>query len=411
MAEENKPFSNYVPMGSYKDARDKDTICWGDLHFFQLERMLKARGSGSRSEYESSVEATEMSLLGFADEKFEQDMRRLDLQREKIELEQGYTAGRVLYYDEKGKILCSLAARVRVTKPRLIQYIGQDSIAQEIAYKLINGFGQNLFITGKTGSGKSYTSIRLAQEVTKMSYIASNQNAIFDVNRHVVFTPIEFIRLYNDEEACPEGSCIIFDEAGVTFSSRDALTKANKLFSKLMQIIRHRRILVIFTAPDLSFIDKSARKMLHWWFETASIDKALKRCHVKPHAVEINQMSGDVLMPYPVIGDRQVGEVVFDLVDKDTAKQYEWLAKKYKDAVAADTEKGLSQPSDEELRDGQYKGYYELRVAGKSSTEAKDILGITPQKSTRFNRMYKNQIATEKARKYLEEEGDVAELS
>ena len=384
---------------SYKDAKDKDTINWGELHFLAIDRLARAKMQKDQESFIDSVEALELLLIGFLDHDYEKEMRLADLKLEEQSKIMGKVKASLNYYDAKAKAICSLAARVRTNKPRKLEYVGQDRITQEIAFKLIDGVGQNLFITGKTGSGKSYSAIALAQAVTR--YTANqNPNALFDVKKHIAFTPQEFMRLYNDEDSTPPGSAIIFDEIGVTLAARDAATKGNKIFTKLMQVIRHRRIFVIMTAPDLGFVDKSARKMLHWWLETHKIDRNLQRCHTKPHVVEINQREGDILYPYPVFEGQQVGELVIDRIDAVTAKEYEALAKQYKDEVAMMTESKLIQ---EQARDMDINpkrdAFVRLRKEGFNVRQTSDKLDISAPTAAKYNKYYETM-------KYIQEGND-----
>jgi DNA polymerase III delta prime subunit len=383
----------------YKEGRDKDTINWAELHFFQLDRLLKAKMGKDHEAFIDAVDATEAALEGFKDEKYDQERRMVDVALQKSLQKVGPNRAMIDYYEQKFRILFGLAARVRTTKPKLLQYVGQDEITKEIAYKLITGTGQNLFITGKTGSGKSYSAIALAKAVTDIT-AGEHPNAAFDIKKHIAFTPQEFIRIYNDENITPPGSAIIFDEVGVTLAARDAATRGNKIFSKLMQIIRHRRIFVILTAPDLSFVDKSARKMLHWWLETKKIDKALDRCHINPHVIEVIQSSGDVITPHPVFNGRQVGELVIDKIGKAVADEYEAVAKSYKDEVARTSELSLlNEQAKDKNFDPLRDKFVEMKKSGMNLIEIRKVLNISKNLATKYHKYYYSLIAIEKSPK------------
>jgi hypothetical protein len=141
---------------------------------------------------------------------------------------------------------------------------------------------------------------------------------------------------FNDIENTPPGSILIYDEAGVTWGARDAMSEANKLFGQLMQIMRHRQICLIMTAPDLSFLDVQGRKMLHWWFETVKLDKRSGICNIKPHTVEIQQQSGQILYPFPKFenGTEVINSLQVLKPSDELTSAYEINTKTYKDAVA-----------------------------------------------------------------------------
>jgi len=125
-------------------------------------------------------------------------------------------------------------------------------------------------VTGDTGSGKSYSSMSIADNILQKNFNAD----------HVVFNPIDFMKLLTDGNL-KKGDIIIFDEAGVGMAARDFMTQSNKLLSAVLQTFRNLNIGVIFTTPNLSFIDVNARKLFHNYFETASINRKTEIAYLK----------------------------------------------------------------------------------------------------------------------------------
>lgn len=115
-------------------------------------------------------------------------------------------------------------------------------------------------VTGDTGSGKSYAAMRLAQLIDPK----------FSV-KNIALDPEQFFEILENKNV-GKGSCIIFDEAGVGMGARDWYTIQNKVFGYVLQTFRHLNIAVIFTVPNLSFIDVQLRNLLHMHLNMQSIN-------------------------------------------------------------------------------------------------------------------------------------------
>lgn len=127
-------------------------------------------------------------------------------------------------------------------------------------------------ICGETGSGKSYSALSLGAFIGKV---------------HLVFSPFEFLTLINSGKVI-KGDIIIFDEAGVGMGAREWQSVQNKLLGSVLQTFRNMNCGVIFTTPNLSFIDIQARKLFHSYFETLYIDYDKEETILKPYNIEVN---------------------------------------------------------------------------------------------------------------------------
>lgn len=141
-------------------------------------------------------------------------------------------------------------------------------------------------ITGSTGSGKSYSALRIAELL----------DPDFSIDR-VCFTPREFLNQINRGNL-KRGSVLIWDEAGVTLSSRQWQSIGNKLINYLLQTFRHRNYIVIFTAPHLAFLDAGSRKLLHCFMETLGINQEQQTVKLKPLMIQTSQRTGDAYFKY-----------------------------------------------------------------------------------------------------------------
>lgn len=92
-------------------------------------------------------------------------------------------------------------------------------------------------ICGAEGSGKSTLSFICGQYLTGMSLTLRNlANGSDDALE----------KLKN----LPDGSVLILDEAELLFSSRDTMTKEQRQLTKILMIIRQKRMILILVTPD-----------------------------------------------------------------------------------------------------------------------------------------------------------------
>ena len=117
-------------------------------------------------------------------------------------------------------------------------------------------------ILGQTGAGKSWTGLRLCENV----------DPEFNINR-VIFDSPSFMQLINSGEL-HKGSAILFDEAGVNVSNRQWYSKENIALGKVVETFRHRNYIVFFTVPNIDFIDIKLRKLMHGRMNILSRDSA-----------------------------------------------------------------------------------------------------------------------------------------
>ncbi len=165
----------------------------------------------------------------------------------------------------------------------------------------------------------------------------------------VVFTVQDFFnllakyqRLYSINPRLVRGRVIIFDEAGVGVNNRQWASFANKAVSAVMQSFRYMNLIVIFTTPDMTFIDKAARKLFHGYFETikGGIDFKRKIAYSKYFVFVRNLYKGTEFPMYLRIKDKETNSmkrltrVGFRmppqwLIDDYEEKRHSWASAKY----------------------------------------------------------------------------------
>lgn len=132
------------------------------------------------------------------------------------------------------------------------------------------------FISGPTGSGKSYSSLRICEDI----------DPEFSIEK-VVFSGVELMTLINSGKL-KRGSCISFEEVGVEMSSKNWASVTNKMLNYLMQTFRHRGFILIMNSPYMDFVDNSMRKLFHAELITTKIDFKAKEVLLKPQLLQYN---------------------------------------------------------------------------------------------------------------------------
>ncbi len=132
------------------------------------------------------------------------------------------------------------------------------------------------FISGPTGSSKSWSSLSIGEQLDKSFNI-----------EHVVFSAIELMDLINSGKL-KKGSVIIFEEVGVEINSKNWYTTINKMMNYLLQTFRHKNFVLIMNSPYMDYLDSSMKKLFHAEIETVSIDFTTNEARLKPRLIQYN---------------------------------------------------------------------------------------------------------------------------
>ena len=116
-------------------------------------------------------------------------------------------------------------------------------------------------VVGSVGSGKSFTSLCLAEKL----------DPTFSIDR-VKFDTVDMLNEINElrKQKDHKGKVLIMDEAGVMLSARDWQSKNNKALMRILQIFRNMNFTVFFCVPSFSYIDKQLRTLFHGAITTSS---------------------------------------------------------------------------------------------------------------------------------------------
>ena len=132
------------------------------------------------------------------------------------------------------------------------------------------------FISGETGSGKSWSSLSVAEQA----------DGRFTIEQ-CVFGAEELMLLINSKKL-RKGSVIVFEEVGVEMSNKNWQSITNKVVNYLLQTFRHRNFILIMNSPFMDFVDATTRKLFHAEMRTVGINRTDKTCMLKPLLLQYN---------------------------------------------------------------------------------------------------------------------------
>jgi len=369
--------------------RDVNKISFADIQYMIMQKLFDMRSQEDILSFQRGVTALEQTLEGIKDDIYLQDLNNLEHEAARVLEDYGQTYRDTYYFDKKHGFLCALINRFNAGMLKVREYLDQSELVRVIASELNNGIGQIIFISGPQGSGKSWSAIALAQAVLRKTGVPfSIKNTVFETH--------EFFKTYNNKLRTPEKSYILFEEIGVNASSKDALSKTNKILMKVSQTVRYRQLLLILTAPDISFVDKTLRKQLHFMLETEKMDRKNGYCYLKPFIVKNIQRTGDIHYVYPKNNDgNQVTQVRIGKLDKQTADAYEKRQRQYKDALSIEAAEELQAIKEQQLvqkkvpltQRSNYIEYDLLRKKGLSQKEAYEKVGLSRPTARKYDKL------------------------
>ncbi|MGI5846251.1 MAG: ATP-binding protein [Alphaproteobacteria bacterium] len=140
------------------------------------------------------------------------------------------------------------------------------SFSEMLANRICGKHNQHAIILfeGKTGTGKSYASLRLAYDCSLLfaKKLGGRPEDYFTLNNVGILTAEETIRI---AKSIKQYGIYILDDAGAEgLSSRKWQSEQNEVMTKLLQTFRTNNNLLLLSSPDKGFIDKIARTLIHY---------------------------------------------------------------------------------------------------------------------------------------------------
>ena len=233
-------------------------------------------------------------------------------------------------------------------------------------------------IVGDTGSGKSYNALTLAKLIDPEFTI-----------RNVVFNPEQFLALLNSGKL-KRGSVVVFDEAGVGIPAREWFSLQNKLLGYVLQTFRHENIAVIFTLPNISFLDIQARRLFHAIIETHGINFKTGYSRTKIFIIKHNPLIEKDFRVYPRIDDGGRKKICWYNIPhppKPLTRAYERIKKKFAVGLRVDVERQLK----DQANSKKHKHFWVYK-AGNKVYQCKGCGAISKREPAAWKEQLKNSI-------------------
>lgn len=273
-----------------------------------------------------------------------------------------------------------------------------------------NVLGANL---GATGSGKSYRDLRMAelwyQYHFKKPFPPDN----------ICFGAAKLMEKLSSGKL-KRGEILIFEEAGVNLGSLDFQTRVSKIFTYVLQSFRSMNVGIFFNLPYLSMLNKQARLLLHYSFESMGIDFIEGKNKCKPFFHQVNQSSGKIYKKYlraKINGvTRTIKRFNFSMPSGELVSYYERMKAQFLSEITQEYNEELKQLEEEKLKKlnrpiltDKQKEVYDLLCLGLSQVEIAKRMDVTPAAITSIKQFIKKKgYLIEKKKKSPENQGNLS---
>ncbi len=165
-------------------------------------------------------------------------------------------------------------------------------VIKRMVHRVYSGRNVLAIFVGQTGSSKSLSTIQIYRGC--YLYMHGREPNEEKIISHIFFKAKPFVeamqklseKLNETQKTTPD--LWVWDEVGAGASNRQWQSVNNQVISWLIQTFRNLQQIVFFTVPSISFIDVQIRKLLHYYFETITIDRKMKIAYIKPLVMQYN---------------------------------------------------------------------------------------------------------------------------
>lgn len=172
-------------------------------------------------------------------------------------------------------------------------------------------------VVGETGSGKSWTALRIAEVV----------DPDFTIDQ-VAFGIEEFMRLVTDD-SLGRGSIIVFEEASVEAAAGEWHTTGNKVLRRVLDTWRHQNRGAIFTLPAFGALDSGARGRMSALIQQQHTVEDRGFSVAKYKWCDQDSDTGKIYKKYPRIGGQKYKRLKISKPSKDLREAYEKRKESY----------------------------------------------------------------------------------
>lgn len=151
----------------------------------------------------------------------------------------------------------------------------------------------SMIITGRKGSGKSYSSLRICQMIAKehVTTLGGKPEDYFSIDNCCLLEDTEGINKI--VKYSKKYQIILIDDAGVAIGSRDFATTNNKNFNKILSTCRTKRWVVLLNTPAKTHIDKQVRELVDCWASVFLPQHPWGFNIIKIHSISINEQKAN----------------------------------------------------------------------------------------------------------------------
>lgn len=211
-----------------------------------------------------------------------------------------------------------------------IEKIKLNPIIKWIEWRINNNKNAIIIINGATGSGKSWSGIRLAYDLSRI--FGTN----FNIENNVDFNFGKLLQKIMRPENEKAGTCFVFEEVGVMgggAASREWQSQANKFFFSFLQTNRCKRQVLIFTCPNFRYLDKGSRELVHLQLVMQKVDFKKKVSIIKPFLLQVGENTNKIYRKYLRFYDcgakRKVTRLEVKCPPRNIVEEYEKMKNEY----------------------------------------------------------------------------------
>lgn len=231
-----------------------------------------------------------------------------------------------------------------------------------------------IVVCGETGSGKSWTTLRIAELL----------DPNFTIDK-VSFTPTNFVDNLADPKNKYPLSTLIFEESGVGLDNRNFYKDVNKFLVYIFQTFRLDQQIVLLNLPDFLGLDSKVRRLVHCMLLNPEINYQKNQSYWQPYFVKQDHRRGKVyhtFMRYvngPMVTPLKC--VPFKPPSEALIKAYEAKAQEFKHGLQDEIKRKLRVTEGSYLSEGgmtdKQKEIYDMAKTGMLQKDIAKKLGVT----------------------------------
>lgn len=172
-------------------------------------------------------------------------------------------------------------------------------------------------VIGDTGKGKSYASLRLAEQI----------DPDFTADQ-VAQNVVEFMELVMDD-SYGRGTVIVFEEASVEASAYDWHSVSNRVFAKVLDTWRKQNRMAIINLPNFKALEKGARRRTNAIVEMQTAKPWMDYSQGKFLKVNYHPRYDDFNDKFPIIDGKKRKWIRFSMPSEELREDYEALKDEY----------------------------------------------------------------------------------